>query len=145
MTVREYVPQDGMVLVLPFRNFTGEFILPERATFLGWGESQYLFYNPPLAEEVWKRAALLGVEPVENDPSCAAWLWKTMCRRQYFAAEAGENNKIWRKNIKKIRKHAPSLSHVLMPQEMICDGDQVVAHTNGLALVPIKGVARCAG
>ena len=145
MTVREYVPQDGMVLVLPFRNFTGEFILPERATFLGWGESQYLFYNPPLAEEVWKRAALLGVEPVENDPSCAAWLWKTMCRRQFFAGEAGENNKIWRKNIKEIRKRAPSLSHVLMPQEMICDGDKVVARTNGLALVPIKGVARCAG
>ena len=145
MTVKEHVPQDGMVLVLPFRNFTGEFILPERATFLGWGESQYLFYNPPLAEEVWKRAALLGVEPVENDPSCAAWLWKTMCRRQLFSTEAGENNKIWRQNIEEIRKIAPSLSHVLMPEQMICEGDEVIARTSGLALVPVKGVTRCAG
>ncbi len=144
-TVKEHVPQNGMVLVLPFRNFTGEFILPERATFLGWGESQYLFYSPPLAEEVWKRAALLGVQPVENDPSCAAWLWKTMCRRQYFAARAGEYNQIWRKNIKEIRAIAPSLSHVLMPEQMICDGDKIIARTNSLALVSIKGVARCAG
>jgi hypothetical protein len=145
MTVKEHVPQDGMILVLPFRNSMGEFILPERATFLGWGESQYLFYDPPLAEEVWKRAALLGVQPTDSDPSCAAWLWKTMCRRQLFSAEARENNKIWRQNIEEIRKIAPSLSHVLMPEQMICEGDKVIARTNGLALVPVKGVTRCAG
>jgi hypothetical protein len=145
MIAKEHVPQDGMILVLPFRNSMGEFILPERATFLGWGESQYLFYDPPLAEEVWKRAALLGVEPTDSDPSCAAWLWKTMCRRQLFSAEARENNQVWRKNLKEIRKIAPSLSHVLMPQEMACGGDKIVARTNGLVLVPILGVTRCAG
>lgn len=143
--VEQNVPEDGMVLVVPFRNLMGEFILPARATFLGWGESQYLFYDPPLAEEVWARAALLGVSSVEDDPSCDAWLWKTMCRRQVFSAEAAEKNQVWRKNIKEIRRHAPSITHVLMPQEMACDGDKIVARTNGLILVPVKGVARCAG
>lgn len=143
--VENNVPENGMVLVVPFNNLKGEFIVPARATFLGWGESQYLFYDPPLAKEVWLRANLLGVQSVENEPACAGWLWKTMCRRQFFSTRAGENNKIWRTNLKEILARAPSLSHVLMPEEMICHGDKVVARANDLVLVHIKGVARCAG
>ncbi|MGB4107319.1 MAG: hypothetical protein WBK55_05940 [Alphaproteobacteria bacterium] len=142
--VETHVPLDGMILTVPFHNNVSEFLIPSRATFLGWSESQYLFYAPSLATQVWKRAALLGVQPVDSDPACGDWLWKPMCRRQLFAARAEEPNNAWRGNLREMKKLAPSLSHVLMPTGMICAGDKILAQAGDLVLVPLRGVAQCA-
>ncbi len=134
------VPKTGMVLTLPFRSTHGELALPTRAIFLGYGECQYVFYIPAMIDTIWKRAELLGLKPIDKDPEvCDDWLLNPMCRRQYFEAKAKEQNTIWRTNLAEIRKEASELTHVLMPETMLCKGDIVQAKTSqGLALVPIE-------
>ncbi|PZP54040.1 MAG: hypothetical protein DI586_10395 [Micavibrio aeruginosavorus] len=135
-----YVPKNGMVLTLPFRSLHSELALPTRAVFLGYGECQYVFYVPSLIDKVWKRAELLGLKPIDKDPEvCSDWLLNPMCRRQYFEAKAKEQNTVWRTNLAAIKKEAPELTHVLMPETMLCKGDKIQAKTSqGLALVPIE-------
>ncbi len=64
-----------------------------------------------------------------------------MCRRQAFEAKAKEENTIWRTNLQEIRLEAHELTHVLMPQSMLCEGDQIQASTSwGLVLAPISNI-----
>ncbi len=137
----ESVPEEGMVLTLPFRSLHGELTLPTRSIFMGYGESQYVLYAPSMIDDIWKRAELLGIKPINNDPTiCSNWLLDPMCRRQYFEEKAKEKNTIWRSNLRKIREEAPELTHILMPNDMICDGDKVDVRLINLVLLPIDGV-----
>lgn len=140
MMVESNVPRDAMILTLPPDAPEAEILIPSRAVFLGWGEAQYLIYLPYLAGPVWDRARLLGLNPV-SDSTCLNWLWRPMCRRQAFSKNGQEKNDIWRGNIKKMKKIAPSLSYVLMPAAMACRTDRIQDRSGNLVLIPLGGVA----
>lgn len=138
-----HTPKTSTILVLPFKNSVGEILLPTRATYLGWGESQYVFYKPELIDEIWARAALIGVYPVDQDEACKDWLWKPMCRRQLFAERYGKIDPVWRDNVEEMKKRVPSLTHVLLPEEGICQGDEILGTAEGHALLSIDRLGKC--
>ena len=138
--IEGHVPEDGMILTLPANDIYGEALLPARATFLGWSESQYVIYAPPLIDEIWKRAALLGVGLDSVKKDCPFWLWKPMCRRVEFDRKASAENPVWRENIRKITAIAP-VTHVLMPETMACSGDKPDARVDDMVLIPVRGLA----
>ncbi|MFN4164156.1 MAG: hypothetical protein ACK4GK_06250 [Ferrovibrio sp.] len=140
--VEQHVPPSGMVLSIPPTDGSTELILPLRASYLGWGEGQYLIYMPALTETVWARATTLGISPVVDDPACRKWLLNMMCRRQLFFARARARNDEWRSHLDEMRALAPSLSHALIRASHSCPGDRPVARFEDLLLVPIEAVAR---
>jgi hypothetical protein len=140
--VEEHVPENGTVLTLPFDDPIGEYLIPERAVFLGWGESQYMFYMPSLVGQVMQRLLLLGIDTVENDPVCNDWLLRPMCRRNLFSDKAKKAGTVWRTNITEIKRAVPSLTHVFLPSDALCPGDKVITKVQNYSLLPIEGVAQ---
>lgn len=138
--IREYVPEDGMILSLPVNNDYSEILSPHRATFFSWSESQYVIYAPQLIDEIWRRAALLGLEKKGLEQVCPLWQWVPMCRRSSFDTKARGENPVWRKNMEQIMATAP-VTHVLMPETMACRADKALAHVDDLVLVPVRGLA----
>jgi hypothetical protein len=139
--IEQYVPEDGMIITVPAGNKSSEYFIPTRAAYLGEGESQYLFYAPFLVDQVKERSALLGVAFTEED-SCHDWPWKPMCRRIVFAEKSERDNPVWRGNISEIKKQTPAVTHILMPEEIACKNDKIIARAAGQVLIPVNGIAK---
>lgn len=139
--VQTHVPPDAMILTIPAGDLAADYLLPIRATFMGWSEGQYLIYLPQLESMVWERLNLLGVHPVVDAPECAGWLLKPMCRRQLFWDKATEYRDAWRGQLKEMRRIAPSLSHVLIRSSHLCKQDRPTAMVDSHALVALQDVA----
>lgn len=139
--VTQHVPVGGMVITVPPSDSRGDKLIPSRATYVGWGEGQYLIYQPSLVATVTARLATLGVYPVDQDPACDGWLFKPMCRRQLFAAKAREKNDAWRGRLDDMRQLAPSLTHALVQKSFACAEDVSATVVDDLLLIPLEGLA----
>lgn len=140
-TIAAHVKPNATILNIPAADRAAEVLIPTRATFIGWGEGQYLIYLPALEQQVTARLELLGVRPVVHAPECADWLLKPMCRRQLYLARALDHDDSWRGRLGEMRKLTPTLSHALVRQPHVCVEDKPVASVDDLALIPLASLA----
>jgi hypothetical protein len=146
--VTKTVPPDERIISVPFYLGQSMTPVPYRATYLDWGESNYLLYLSGYLDYVIARLDTYGIKPLERPKGCTIRRMflappdsdDSRCSRIAFQRQSWLAVRQWRANIPQIRALSPTTGWVLTRRNLLCSGEQPAATWKELAIIRLDAI-----